>query len=123
MRRAATSYDESDVRVRPARAVGRGRKPVRHMMMQPEAMVVSVDRGRWGCVIGGDPTAGWWRCGHAGWAEHRWSWAIRSASSATRRPQDTLARIVKVADRSTVLRHRDDTDPYERIVAAMPINC
>nr|HQV21020.1 ribosome small subunit-dependent GTPase A [Gordonia sp. (in: high G+C Gram-positive bacteria)] len=54
MRRAATSYDESDVRVRP----GKGSRP--RTKTRPahddaaEAMVVSVDRGRWGCVIGGD---------------------------------------------------------------------
>ncbi|PWQ88999.1 ribosome small subunit-dependent GTPase A, partial [Enterococcus faecium] len=48
-------YDESDVRVRP----GRGSRP--RTKTRPEhadaehAMVVTVDRGRWGCVLGGDP--------------------------------------------------------------------
>ena len=83
-------------------------------------MVVSVDRGRWGCVIDGDPD--------------RLVVAMR-ARELGRTPvvvgdrvgvvgdlsgrKDTLARIVKVADRSTVLRRTaDDTDPYERIVVA-----
>ena len=83
-------------------------------------MVVAVDRGRWGCVIGGDP--------------HRRVVAMRArelgrtpvvvgdqvavVGDLTGRP-DTLARIVKVADRSTVLRRTaDDTDPFERIVVA-----
>ena len=48
-------YDESDVRIRP----GRGSRP--RTKTRPEhadaeaAMVVTVDRGRWGCVLGGDP--------------------------------------------------------------------
>ena len=48
-------YDESDVRIRP----GRGSRP--RTKTRPdhadaeEAMVVTVDRGRWGCVLGRDP--------------------------------------------------------------------
>jgi ribosome biogenesis GTPase len=48
-------YDESDVKVR----AGRGSRP--RTKTRPEhadaeaAMVVSVDRGRWGCVLGGSP--------------------------------------------------------------------
>ena len=48
-------YDESDVKVRS----GRGSRP--RTKTRPEhadaesAMVVSVDRGRWGCVLGGRP--------------------------------------------------------------------
>ncbi len=81
-------------------------------------MVVAVDRGRWGCVLGGDP--------------ERRIVAMR-ARELGRTPivvgdrvdvvgdlsgrQDSLARIVRVTDRRTVLRRTaDDTDPYERIV-------
>ena len=119
-RRAAASYDESDVRVRP----GKGSRP--RTKTRPshddaaDAMVVSVDRGRWGCVIDGDP--------------HRRVVAMR-ARELGRTPvvvgdrvgvvgdltgrKDSLARIVRVAERSTVLRRTaDDTDPYERIVVA-----
>ena len=48
-------YDESDVRIRP----GRGSRP--RTKTRPdhadakEAMVVAVDRGRWGCALGRDP--------------------------------------------------------------------
>ena len=48
-------YDESDVRIRS----GRGSRP--RTKTRPEhadaeqAMVVTVDRGRWGCVLDGDP--------------------------------------------------------------------
>ncbi|EUA89605.1 putative ribosome biogenesis GTPase RsgA domain protein [Mycobacterium ulcerans str. Harvey] len=48
-------YDESDVKIRS----GRGSRP--RTKTRPEhadaeaAMVVAVDRGRWGCVLGGDP--------------------------------------------------------------------
>lgn len=113
-------YDESDVRVRP----GRGSRP--RTKTRPEhadaqdAMVVTVDRGRWGCVLGGDPA--------------RLVTAMR-ARELGRTPivvgddvdvvgdlsgrVDTLARIVRRGERRTVLRRTaDDTDPTERVVVA-----
>ncbi|MEZ5133466.1 MAG: ribosome small subunit-dependent GTPase A [Mycobacterium sp.] len=113
-------YDESDVRVRS----GRGSRP--RTKTRPEhadaetAMVVTVDRGRWGCVLGGDP--------------HRRVTAMR-ARELGRTPivvgddvdvvgdlsgrTDTLARIVRRGPRRTVLRRTaDDTDPTERVVVA-----
>ena len=60
------------------------------------------------------------RCGPASWAARRSSSATGSGWSATcpARP-DTLARIVRVDERSTVLRRTaDDTDPFERLVVA-----
>lgn len=83
-------------------------------------MVVSVDRGRWGCVLGGDPV--------------RRVTAMR-ARELGRTPivvgdevdlvgdlsgkTDTLARIVRRGERRTVLRRTaDDTDPTERIFVA-----
>jgi ribosome biogenesis GTPase len=83
-------------------------------------MVVSVDRGRWGCVLGGDP-------------EHRVT-AMRArelgrtpivvgddvdlVGDLSGRP-DALARIVRRGPRRTVLRRTaDDTDPTERVVVA-----
>lgn len=113
-------YDESDVRVRS----GRGSRPrtktrPEHADAKP-AMVISVDRGRWGCVLGGDP-------------EHRVT-AMR-ARELGRTPivvgddvdvvgdvsgrSDSLARIVRRGPRRTVLRRSaDDTDPTERVVVA-----
>ncbi|GGL08886.1 ribosome small subunit-dependent GTPase A [Nocardia jinanensis] len=81
-------------------------------------MVVSVDRGRWGCVLDSDP--------------HRPLVAMRArelgrtpivvgdqvdvVGDLSGRP-DTLARIVRVTERTTVLRRTaDDTDPFERVV-------
>ncbi len=83
-------------------------------------MVVTVDRGRWGCVLGGDP--------------HRLVTAMRArelgrtpivvgdevdvVGDLSGRP-DTLARIVRRAERRSVLRRTaDDTDPTERVVVA-----
>jgi ribosome biogenesis GTPase len=113
-------YDESDVRVRP----GRGTRP--RTKTRPEhadaraGMVVTVDRGRWGCALGGDP--------------HRVVTAMR-ARELGRTPivvgdevdivgdlsgqPDTLARIVRRGERRTVLRRTaDDTDPTERVLVA-----
>ena len=76
-------YDESDVKVRS----GRGSRP--RTKTRPEhadaeaAMVVSVDRGRWGCVLGGVPIAGSRPCGPANWAAPRSSSATTSISSVT----------------------------------------
>lgn len=113
-------FDESDVRIRP----GKGSRP--RTKRRPthadatEAMVVSVDRGRWGCAPGGDP--------------NRLIVAMR-ARELGRTPivvgdrvalvgdlsgdKDTLARIVRVEQRTSVLRRTaDDTDPTERVVVA-----
>src|SRR6185437_9397279 len=113
-------YDESDVRVRP----GRGSRPrtktrPEHADAQ-EAMVVTVDRGRWGCALGRD-------------TDHRVI-AMRArelgrtpivvgddvgiVGDLSGRP-DTLARIVRRGERRTVLRRTaDDTDPTERVLVA-----
>ncbi|HYS36358.1 MAG TPA: ribosome small subunit-dependent GTPase A, partial [Pseudonocardiaceae bacterium] len=112
--------DESDVRVRP----GKGTRP--RSKRRPEhagatsAMVIGKDRGRWTCAVEQDPD--------------RLVVAMR-ARELGRTPvvvgdlvdlvgdvsgtTDTLARIVRVAERSSVLRRTaDDTDPFERVVVA-----
>ena len=120
MTRRAASYDESDVRIRP----GKGSRPrtktrPAHEDAQ-EAMVVSVDRGRWGCALDADPD----RCIVAMRARELGRTPIvvgdevSVVGDLSGRP-DTLSRIVKVSERRTVLRRTaDDTDPYERIVVA-----
>lgn len=123
--RGARDWDESDVRIRP----GKGSRP--RTKRRPShsdaaaAMVVSVDRGRWGCVLlddGPDHVAGT-------------RVVTMRARELGRSPvvvgdrvgvvgdlsgiRDTLARIVRVEERSTVLRRTaDDSDPFERIVVA-----
>ncbi|WP_067675977.1 ribosome small subunit-dependent GTPase A [Nocardia miyunensis] len=113
-------YDESDVRVRP----GRGSRP--RTKNRPEhrdaraAMVTSVDRGRWSCVLDGDPDRPIvaMRARELGRTPIVVGDQVDVVGDLSGKP-DSLARIVRVADRATVLRRTaDDTDPYERIVVA-----
>ncbi len=83
-------------------------------------MVVTVDRGRWGCVLDGDPhrpvTA--MRARELGRTPIVVGDEVEVVGDRSGRP-DTLARIVRRAERRTVLRRTaDDTDPTERIVVA-----
>lgn len=112
--------DESDVRVRP----GKGSRP--RSKRRPAhtdavaAMVVAVDRGRWRCAIDGDPhrvvTA--MRARELGRTPIVVGDRVQLVGDVSGRP-DTLARIVRVGERDSVLRRTaDDTDPYERVVVA-----
>ncbi|MFT3717058.1 MAG: ribosome small subunit-dependent GTPase A [Gordonia sp. (in: high G+C Gram-positive bacteria)] len=118
MGRSTRSYDESDVRIRPGKGT-RPRTKTRPKHDDAEtAMVVSVDRGRWGCVIDGDPDRRVvaMRARELGRTPVVVGDRVGVVGDLSGRP-DTLARIVRVDDRSTVLRRTaDDTDPYERIV-------
>jgi len=83
-------------------------------------MVISVDRGRWGCVLGGDPgrrvTA--MRARELGRTPIVVGDDVDLVGDLSGRP-DTLARIVRRGERRTVLRRTaDDTDPTERVVVA-----
>ena len=113
-------YDESDVKVRS----GRGSRP--RTKTRPEhadaesAMVISVDRGRWGCVLDGDPdrrvTA--MRARELGRTPIVVGDDVDVVGDLSGR-LDTLARIVRRGERRTVLRRTaDDTDPTERVVVA-----
>jgi ribosome biogenesis GTPase / thiamine phosphate phosphatase len=119
-RGAAERYDESDVRVRP----GKGSRP--RSKRRPEhadartAMVVGVDRGRWTCAPDDDPTVRVvaMRARELGRTPVVVGDHVDLVGDTTG-ADDTLARIVRVADRSSVLRRTaDDTDPYERVVVA-----
>jgi ribosome biogenesis GTPase len=112
--------DESDVRVRS----GRGSRP--RTKIRPEhadaqaGMVVTVDRGRWGCALGGDPervvTA--MRARELGRTPIVVGDEVDIVGDVTGK-RDTLARIVRRGERRTVLRRTaDDTDPTERVVVA-----
>ena len=113
-------YDESDVHVR----AGRGSRP--RTKTRPEhadaqaAMVVTVDRGRWGCVLDGDPdrlvTA--MRARELGRTPIVVGDRVDIVGDTSGRT-DSLARIVRRGARRTVLRRTaDDTDPTERVVVA-----
>ncbi len=83
-------------------------------------MVVSVDRGRWGCVLDGDPdhrvTA--MRARELGRTPIVVGDDVDVVGDLSGRP-DSLARIVRRSERRTVLRRSaDDTDPTERVVVA-----
>ncbi len=83
-------------------------------------MVVSVDRGRWGCVLNARPdirvTA--MRARELGRTPIVVGDDVDVVGDLSGRP-DTLARIVRRGPRRTVLRRTaDDTDPTERVVVA-----
>jgi ribosome biogenesis GTPase len=112
--------DESDVRVRP----GKGTRP--RSKRRPEhadaqvAMVVGVDRGRWTCALDGNPDREVvaMRARELGRTSIVVGDLVDLVGDTSGRP-DTLARVVRVADRSSVLRRTaDDNDPFERVVVA-----
>jgi ribosome biogenesis GTPase len=112
--------DESDVRIRP----GKGTRPRSKLRPQhadaAAGMVIGVDRGRWTCALDRDPA----RVVTAMRARELGRTPIVVGDSVgivgdVSGKADTLARIVRVDERSSVLRRTaDDTDPYERIVVA-----
>jgi len=138
--RRARDFDESDVRVRP----GKGSRPRSKIRPSHDdahrAFVVSVDRGRWGCVLIGPDAK---HPGDTGPSDDDTAAASGAGTEIVamrarelgRTPivvgdevgvvgdlsgaPGSLARIVRVAERSSVLRRTaDDTDPFERIVVA-----
>lgn len=123
--RSARDWDETDVRVRPGKGTRpRSKRRPTHEDAAP-AMVVSVDRGRWGCVLtanGDGYTAGTRVVTMRARELGRTSVVVGDRVGVVgdlSGVKDTLARIVRVDERSTVLRRTaDDTDPYERVVAA-----
>jgi ribosome biogenesis GTPase / thiamine phosphate phosphatase len=119
----ARRYDESDVRIRPGRSGSRPRTKIRPEHADAEtAMVTTVDRGRYTVLV--DP----------GGPHERRALAMKARELGRERvvPGDrvdlvgdtsgdagTLARIVRISDRTTVLRRTaDDTDPIERVIVA-----
>jgi ribosome biogenesis GTPase len=83
-------------------------------------MVIGKDRGRWTCALDGDPdrivTAMRAReMGRVSVVVGDTVGIVGDVSGKT----DTLARIIRVDDRTSVLRRTaDDTDPFERVVVA-----
>ena len=115
-------YDEDDVRVRPARS-SRPRTRTRPSHADAvEGFVVAVDRGRYTCVADGATVTAMRarELGRKAVVVGDWVWLVGDVSGGA----DALARIVRVADRRSVLRRTaddDDTTPegrLERIVVA-----
>ncbi|RKE21052.1 ribosome small subunit-dependent GTPase A [Streptomyces sp. TLI_171] len=123
MRRYGKDADEDDIRSRPGRRGSRPRTRIRPKHEDAaEAMILTVDRGRMTCLVDG------------GTKDERQVIAMKSRELGRKGvvvgdtvsvvgdlsgEPDTLARIVRVEERSSVLRRTaDDDDPYERIVVA-----
>jgi len=115
-------YDESDVRVRPARRGSRPRTKERPKHEDAETgLVVGVDRGRYTTLVGSGRTE---RTVTAMKARELGRKGIVIGDEVrvvgeTGGGADALARIVGVEQRRSVLRRTaDDTDPFERVIVA-----
>jgi ribosome biogenesis GTPase / thiamine phosphate phosphatase len=110
--------DEDDVRIRPGRRSTRPRSKQRPAHEDAsDGMVLTVDRGRYNVLVdGAEVTAMRAReLGRQGIAVGDRVGVVGDVSGAA----DTLARIVRIAERTTVLRRTaDDDDPYERVIVA-----
>ena len=118
MRRYGKNTDEDDIRQRPNRKGNRPRTNIRPKHEEAvEGMVLTVDRGRLTCLVD-DVVVMAMKARELG----------RKAAVVGDRvaivgdlsgEKDTLARIVRIAPRTSVLRRTaDDDDPYERVVVA-----
>lgn len=116
--RDLSHLDEDDVRVRPARRGTRPRSKQRPAHEDAsDGMVITVDRGRYGVLVDDiEVTAMRAReLGRKGVAVGDLVGVVGDLSG----DPDALARIVRIAERSTVLRRTaDDNDPYERVIVA-----
>ncbi|MFE5207886.1 ribosome small subunit-dependent GTPase A [Streptomyces sp. NPDC056600] len=118
MRRYGKHTDEDDIRSRPNR---KGNRPRTHIRPKhedaAEGFVLTVDRGRLTCLVE-DTVVTAMKARELG----------RKAAVVGDRvalvgdlsgAKDTLARIVRIEERASVLRRTaDDDDPYERVVVA-----
>ena len=125
--RSRSDLDEDDVRVR----AGRGSRPRTRRRPLHEgaagAFVVAVDRGRYGALIEDGDTAGSADGGRMVTAMKARELGRNSVvvgdrvalAGDTSGAPGTLARIVRVEERTSVLRRSaDDADPLERIIVA-----
>ncbi|MDT4957377.1 MAG: ribosome biosis GTPase / thiamine phosphate phosphatase [Pseudonocardiales bacterium] len=116
--RDSSRMDEDDVRARPNPRGSRPRSKQRPAHDDAaDGMVVTVDRGRYGVVVG-DALVTAMRArelGRKGIAVGDQVSVVGDMSGAP----DTLARVVRIAERTTVLRRTaDDDDPLERVIVA-----
>ena len=116
--RDVRNLDEDDVRIRPGRRGTRPRSKQRPAHEDAsDGMVLTVDRGRYTVLVGDiEVTAMRAReLGRKGIAVGDHVGVVGDLSGYP----DALARIVRIAERSTVLRRTaDDNDPYERVIVA-----
>jgi ribosome biogenesis GTPase len=110
--------DEDDVRVRPGRSSRpRTRRRPEHAEAV-QAFVTAVDRGRYRCVIGDDQVVSAMKARELGKGNIVVGDTVSLAGDTSGAP-GTLARVVRVEPRHSVLRRSaDDTDPVERAIVA-----
>ncbi|MEU6734474.1 ribosome small subunit-dependent GTPase A [Streptomyces physcomitrii] len=118
MRRYGKHTDEDDVRVRPNRKGNRPRTSIRPKHEDAaEGMVLTVDRGRL-TVLVGDRVVTAMKARELGRKAAVVGDQVALVGDLSGK-KDTLARIVRIGARSSVLRRTaDDDDPYERVVVA-----
>lgn len=117
MRSRSRNLDEEDVRVR-ARGGSRPRtrRRPRHENATP-AFVIAVDRGRYRCLVDGRPVVAM-KARELGRGSIVVGDSVALVGDVSGAP-DTLARVVRVEERASVLRRSaDDTDPVERVIVA-----
>ncbi len=116
-RPAYSRLDEDDVRIRASRG---SRPRTRRRPAHAEAIdafVTAVDRGRYRCVVG-DRVVTAMKARELGRGNIVVGDMVSLTGNASGEP-GTLARVVRIAPRRSVLRRSaDDTDPVERVIVA-----
>jgi ribosome biogenesis GTPase len=118
MRRYGKNTDEDDIRSRPNR---KGNRPRTHTRPKHEdaveGMVLTVDRGRLTCLVDGRVVMAM-KARELGRKAAVVGDRVAIVGDLTGQ-KDTLARIVRIAERTSVLRRTaDDDDPFERVIVA-----
>ncbi|WP_338700282.1 ribosome small subunit-dependent GTPase A [Streptomyces sp. Q6] len=118
MRRYSKNTDEDDIRQRPNRKGNRPRTNIRPKHEDAsEGMVLTVDRGRLTVLIDDVPVTAM-KARELGRKAAVVGDQVAVVGDLTGK-KDTLARIVRIEPRTSVLRRTaDDDDPYERVVVA-----
>ncbi|TPQ20312.1 ribosome small subunit-dependent GTPase A [Streptomyces sporangiiformans] len=118
MRRYGKHTDEDDIRSRPGRKGSRPRTNIRPKHEDAaDGMVLTVDRGRLTCLVD-DRVVYAMKARELGRKAAIVGDRVSLVGDLTGK-KDTLARIVRIAERTSVLRRTaDDDDPYERVVVA-----
>ncbi|MCD9873839.1 ribosome small subunit-dependent GTPase A [Streptomyces guryensis] len=118
MRRYGKHTDEDDIRSRPNRKGTRPRTHIRPAHEDAaEGMVLTVDRGRLTCLVD-DRIVLAMKARELGRKAAIVGDRVALVGDLSGK-KDTLARIVRIGERTSVLRRTaDDDDPYERVVVA-----
>jgi ribosome biogenesis GTPase len=118
MRRYGKHTDEDDIRARPNRKGNRPRTNIRPKHEDAaEGMVLTVDRGRLTCLVD-DRIILAMKARELGRKAAVVGDRVALVGDLSGK-KDTLARIVRIDERTSVLRRTaDDDDPYERVVVA-----